>query len=167
MTTATSVGPQEGDLLDSGGKSGPEYHAVPGRTDEYLGPDGTVRTRWKQVAAEMAGLGPSGLMARRSEVARLLRNEGATYNVTRDNQSRRQPWSLDPWPLVVEGSEWTALESAVADLQAGGAPAPALARRGHPHPSLRVLGPGGGGDRCLMEPDKPCVHSNACRVLGH
>ena len=114
MTTATSVGPQEGDLPDSGGKSGPEYHAVPGRTDEYLGPDGMVRTRWKQVAAEMAGLGPSGLMARRSEVARLLRNEGATYNVTRDNQSRRQPWSLDPWPLVVEGSEWTALESAVA-----------------------------------------------------
>jgi len=62
----------------------------------------------------MAGLGPSGLVARRSEVARLLRNEGATYNATRDNQSRRQPWSLDPWPLVVEEPEWTALESAVA-----------------------------------------------------
>jgi uncharacterized circularly permuted ATP-grasp superfamily protein/uncharacterized alpha-E superfamily protein len=114
VTTATSVGPQEGgDLPDSGGVSLP-YRAVPGRTDEYLGPDGTVRTRWKQVAAEMAGLGPSGLVARRSEVARLLRNEGATYNATRDNQSRRQPWSLDPWPLVVEEPEWTALESAVA-----------------------------------------------------
>ncbi len=51
----------------------------------------------------MAGLGSSGLIARRSEVARLLRNEGATYNVTRDNQSRRQAWSLDPWPLVHRG----------------------------------------------------------------
>ena len=38
-------------------------------------------------------------MARRSEVARLLRNEGATYNVTGDVQSRRQPWSLDPCAL--------------------------------------------------------------------
>jgi uncharacterized circularly permuted ATP-grasp superfamily protein/uncharacterized alpha-E superfamily protein len=114
VTTATSVGPQEGGgVPDSGGMSLP-YRAVPGRTDEYLGPDGTVRTRWKQVAAEMAGLGPSGLVARRSEVARLLRNEGATYNATWDNQSRRQPWSLDPWPLVVEEPEWTALAAAVA-----------------------------------------------------
>jgi uncharacterized circularly permuted ATP-grasp superfamily protein/uncharacterized alpha-E superfamily protein len=115
MTTATTAGPLEGgDLPETGGVPIPEYRGVPGRTDEYLGPDGTVRTRWKQVAAEMAGLGPSGLIARRSEVARLLRNEGATYNVTRDDQSRRQAWSLDPWPLVVEESEWSTLESAVA-----------------------------------------------------
>jgi hypothetical protein len=74
-------------------------------------------------------------------------------------------------------SRVAALESAVADLlgghhrgawlQAGGAPPPPLARRGHPHPSLQVLGPGGGGDRCLMEPDKPCVQSHACRTFGH
>jgi uncharacterized circularly permuted ATP-grasp superfamily protein/uncharacterized alpha-E superfamily protein len=115
MSTATSTGPfGGGDLPGTDGIPGPEYRAVPGRTDEYLGPDGTVRTRWKQVAAEMAGLGPSGLIARRSEVARLLRNEGATYNVTRDGQSRRQAWSLDPWPLVVDADEWAALESAVA-----------------------------------------------------
>ncbi len=115
MTTATSAGPLEGgDLPGPGVVSVPEYRVDPGRIDEYLGEDGAVRPRWKQVAAEMAGLGPSGLIARRSELARLLRNEGATYNVTRDNQSRRQPWSLDPWPLVLEEAEWSALESAVA-----------------------------------------------------
>jgi uncharacterized circularly permuted ATP-grasp superfamily protein len=54
------------------------YPAIPGRTDEYLGPDGTVRTRWKQVEVELAALGPDGLVARRTEPARLLRNEGAT-----------------------------------------------------------------------------------------
>lgn len=64
-------------------------------------------------------------------------------------------------------SRVAALESAVADLKAGGAPPSPLARRGHPHPSLQVLGPGGGGDRCLMEPDKPCVQSHACRTFGH
>ncbi|HEV3366939.1 MAG TPA: circularly permuted type 2 ATP-grasp protein, partial [Acidimicrobiales bacterium] len=90
------------------------YTALPGRTDEYLGPDGTVRTRWKQVEVELAALGPDGLLARRNELARLLRNEGATYNVSGDVQSRRQPWSLDPCPLVVDEGEWTSLESAVA-----------------------------------------------------
>jgi len=60
-------------------------------------------------------------------------------------------------------SRVAALESAVADLQGGSRPVP----RGHAHPSLQVLGPGGGGDRCLMEPDKPCVQSHACRTFGH
>ena len=64
-------------------------------------------------------------------------------------------------------SRVAALESAVADMQAGGARPIAIAPRGHTHPSLQVLGPGGGGDRCLMEPDKPCVQSHACRTFGH
>jgi uncharacterized circularly permuted ATP-grasp superfamily protein/uncharacterized alpha-E superfamily protein len=87
---------------------------VAGRIDEYLGPDGGVRSRWRQVAAELAGLGPSGLIARRTELARLLRNEGATYNLTQDGVSRRQAWALDPCPMVVDDAEWSALESAVA-----------------------------------------------------
>ncbi len=114
MTTATSAEPYGGGSSSGVGGTLPDYTGVAGRTDEYLGPDGTVRTRWKQVAAELAGLGPSGLLARRTELARLLRNEGATYNVTRDNQSRRQAWSLDPCPLVLDEGEWGRLEAAVA-----------------------------------------------------
>jgi hypothetical protein len=67
-----------------------------------------------------------------------------------------------------------ALESAVAALRAAvAAPASpavptAAAHAGHGHASLRVLGPGGGGGgNCLMEPDKPCVQSHACRTFGH
>jgi hypothetical protein len=64
-------------------------------------------------------------------------------------------------------SRVAALETAVAALRhSSPAPAPPLGR-GHSHPSLQVLGPGGGGDRCLMEPDKPCVQSHACRTFGH
>ena len=65
-----------------------------------------------------------------------------------------------------------ALESAVAALQQRGgfaASAPRLAPSGPAsHPSLQVLGAGGAiGDRCVMEPDKPCVQSHACRTFGH
>ena len=64
-------------------------------------------------------------------------------------------------------SRVAALEAAVAELQGSAArPAP-TSPRGHAHPSLQVLGPGGGGDRCVMEPDKPCVQSHACRTFGH
>jgi len=34
------------------------------------------------------------------------------------------------------------------------------------HPSLHVLKVPGGTDRCLLEPDRPCVKSQACRSLG-
>lgn len=66
----------------------------------------------------------------------------------------------------------SALEAAVSAL-AGGAVRPAPRALTAPaagpgaHPSLQVLGAGGGGDRCVLEPDKPCVQSHACRTFGH
>ena len=68
-------------------------------------------------------------------------------------------------------SRVAALEAAVARLQAG--PAPAAASSGahvhvHAHPSFRVLKVGpASSDRCVVEPDKPCVQSGQCRALGH
>jgi len=62
-----------------------------------------------------------------------------------------------------------ALEAAVSVL-AGGArvAAPRIAPAGPvSHPSLQVLAVGGGTDRCILEPDKPCVQSHACRTFGH
>jgi hypothetical protein len=63
-----------------------------------------------------------------------------------------------------------ALEAAVARLQ--GSPAGPAAPRApevhvHTHPALRVLDVPGGSDRCVLEPDRPCVQSHACRTLGH
>jgi hypothetical protein len=64
-------------------------------------------------------------------------------------------------------SRVAALEAAVAQMRHSSPAPPSPIGRGHAHPSLQVLGPGGGGDRCLMEPDKPCVQSHACRTFGH
>jgi hypothetical protein len=67
------------------------------------------------------------------------------------------------------------LEAAVARIEArlsGGAPAvrlalPVVSEPAHTHPSLQVLSIAGGSDRCVLEPDKPCVQSHACRTFGH
>ena len=48
---------------------------------------------------------------------------------------------------------------ATAPLTMGHAPA---------HPSFQVFTlPGPAPDRCVMEPDKPCVKSHACRTFGY
>ena len=66
-------------------------------------------------------------------------------------------------------SRVAALEATVARLPLGTArPAAApTAVHVHTHPSLQVLSVPAGSERCIMEPDKPCVHSGGCRVLGH
>jgi hypothetical protein len=64
-------------------------------------------------------------------------------------------------------SRVAALEAAVAELRGGAPLASGSPRRGYAHPALQVLALSGGGDRCLMEPDKPCVQSHACRTFGH
>jgi hypothetical protein len=59
-----------------------------------------------------------------------------------------------------------ALEAAVARLAAPTAAAPVTVSRGHV--SLAVLDvPSAGGDRCVLEPDRPCTNSGTCRTLGH
>jgi hypothetical protein len=35
------------------------------------------------------------------------------------------------------------------------------------HPSHELLGPSAAGDRCVLEPDKPCVGSGQCRSFGY
>ncbi|HET9317738.1 MAG TPA: hypothetical protein VFQ51_19245 [Vicinamibacteria bacterium] len=61
-----------------------------------------------------------------------------------------------------------ALEAAVARLTAGpvavAAPAPPSVRG---HVSLTVLDAPQGGERCVLEPDRPCTNSGACRTFGH
>ncbi len=66
----------------------------------------------------------------------------------------------------------TALEAAVRDLRSAGGGAAAGAEavvvaHARTHPSLQLLGPPPGSDRCILEPDKPCVQSGQCRALGH
>lgn len=63
-----------------------------------------------------------------------------------------------------------ALEAAVARLSAARPAAhaheepPPAARA---HVSLRVLDVPGGGDRCVLEPDRPCTNTGTCRSFGH
>ena len=115
MTTTAPVGPR-GSPEDPSAPPPPTatYAAPRGGYDEFLGPDGHVRPAWRPVAEALDGFGSDGLASRNEELARLLRNEGATYNATVGGESVRRPWALDPVPLVLDPATWSTLESAVA-----------------------------------------------------
>jgi hypothetical protein len=86
--------------------------------------------------------------------------------IRRDVLSRLAGAGGEGVPSAVE-SRLAALEVSVARLERVlGHPAGPSAP-GHAHPSLVVLSVPAGSDRCVMEPDKPCIHSGACRTFGH
>ena len=119
MTTAAPVGPLgPPDDRPAAVSTVATYVAPPGRSDEFRAADGSVRPRWHPVAQALDEYGAPGLVSRRDELARLLRNEGATYNISVDGRSVRRPWTLDPVPLVLDPAEWGRLEAAVAQRSA-------------------------------------------------
>jgi len=60
----------------------------------------------------------------------------------------------------------SALEASVRALGPAASPVVAVVAL-EAHPSRQLLGPAGGGDRCVLEPDQPCVGSGQCRTFGH
>src|SRR5947207_2671814 len=89
------------------------YQSIPGFHDEMLLPDGQVRRHWRALNDSIAAMGPAGLGSRWLEGRRLIHDNGVTYNVYADPRSTDRPWPLDPIPLVIEPSEWVAIEDAM------------------------------------------------------
>ena len=91
-----------------------------------------------------------------------------TAEVMKDLRSAPEPSAAPDLEARV-----AALEATVSRLL-GGSPSPVSAAtppevhvHTHAHPALRVLNVPGGGDRCVLEPDRPCTQSGTCRTFGH
>jgi hypothetical protein len=94
-------------------------------------------------------------------------DDGRIQEIREEVLSRLRKDAGGPTPEL--SARVAALEAAVAELLRARLASPSVATsvHVHTHPGLRVIGPAPAGDRCVMEPDRPCVQSQACRVLGH
>lgn len=101
--------------------------------DEFAGPQGTVRDGWAGLAEGLQSFAGADLKRAQWEVARLLEDDGVTYNpgpassvtfadaeITPPGRPAKQtplsaaePWRLDALPLVLQEREWSALEAGV------------------------------------------------------
>lgn len=78
-----------------------------------------------------------------------------------------------PAPAAELETRLAALERAVSDLQGERAAAPVAPSRrlaAPVHAAFQIVAVAGHvehADRCVLEPDKPCVGSQACKAFGH
>jgi uncharacterized circularly permuted ATP-grasp superfamily protein len=89
------------------------YRPLPGAVDELLDDAGTVRSHWAHVGRALDELGLDELTRRRREVARLLDDDGVTYNIYEDGADTSARWRLDPLPILVSSDEWASIERGV------------------------------------------------------
>lgn len=79
--------------------------------DESRTPEGDLREGWRYLLDGLQALGPQGLNERGEKARRLLRDDGATYNV----HGTMRPWELDLVPFVVGSEEWGQIESGLLE----------------------------------------------------
>src|SRR5579864_1283425 len=89
------------------------YGPPAGGYDEKVDGSGRVREHWAHVRDVLHVLGPAELLRRRAETARLLDDDGVTYNVYDSPAGMVPRWQLDPVPLLLKSEEWAGVESAV------------------------------------------------------
>ncbi len=86
----------------------PTYRTLPGRFDEMIGPDGSVRPVWGSVADTVFGLTDSERAERAAAAERRLVATGAAHS---HDGRPAGAWQIDPVPLVLGEPDWSRLSA--------------------------------------------------------
>ncbi len=92
-----------------------QYRPISGTYDEMCTETGELREHWNYLIRSFRAIGPHSLEKRKQEAIRLLRDDGATYNVYGDPGGLNRPWGLDPVPLLIDSEEWSRIESGLIE----------------------------------------------------
>lgn len=85
-----------------------------GHFDELRDQTGGLRKPWKTFFGYLGEVGISGLPASSDTIARLIQQNGISYNVYADNQDQARPWSLNPLPMLIEPADWRNIATSMA-----------------------------------------------------
>jgi uncharacterized circularly permuted ATP-grasp superfamily protein/uncharacterized alpha-E superfamily protein len=81
--------------------------------DEMLGKDGILRPHWNAFFQSFNQLGNGEIRNRHSEIARLLKENGVTYNIYENNAVENRDWNVDAIPFLISKEEWVQAEAAL------------------------------------------------------
>ncbi|MEO5891175.1 MAG: circularly permuted type 2 ATP-grasp protein [Ferruginibacter sp.] len=81
--------------------------------DEMLGKDGNLRPHWESFFQSFNLLGNAEMQNRNSEISRLLKENGVTYNIIGDSSVVNRDWNVDSIPFLISKEEWENAESAL------------------------------------------------------
>jgi uncharacterized circularly permuted ATP-grasp superfamily protein/uncharacterized alpha-E superfamily protein len=86
------------------------YAPDPGRFDELLNPDGSIRAAWEPLLRFFASQSTEERQASADRLERALRDNHVTFVAQDDTVRAHRPWPLDSFPFLIPPAEWQALE---------------------------------------------------------
>lgn len=70
-----------------------------------------MRPHWREYLREFRNLSADDLVRGRGQAARLIEENGVTYNVYGDPQGVNRPWALDLVPQILSPEDWAVIEA--------------------------------------------------------
>jgi uncharacterized circularly permuted ATP-grasp superfamily protein/uncharacterized alpha-E superfamily protein len=87
-----------------------DYFSGKPMLDECFALNGDVKEPWKRLLKNIENMSSAELKIRQQELAKLLEENGVTYNVYGDPDGLNRPWLVDTVPLIISSAEWRILE---------------------------------------------------------
>ena len=91
------------------------YRANLELADEAVTATGELRPQWTYLLDSINELGPDAFADRQNKALRILRDDGATYNIYSDPNSASHTWNLDLVPFVIGSDEWGRIEAGLLE----------------------------------------------------
>ena len=93
-----------------------EYRQVSGLRDDALAIDGSIKPQWEYLLNSLRNLGPEVMAERAQKVRRILRDDGATFNIYgSDASASSSSWQLDPVPHIIGSEDWGQIEAGLLE----------------------------------------------------
>jgi len=92
-----------------------EYFRPHGQSDEAWADNGTVKPQWQYLLNSLRDLGPGVLRERQLKARRILRDDGATYNILSKDGNPSSSWELDPVPHIIGSEDWGQIEAGLLE----------------------------------------------------
>ena len=92
-----------------------EYVRLEGQLDEAWADDGTVKPHWQYLFNSLRDLGPDVLREREQKARRILRDDGATFNIHGGDGNPSSSWELDCVPRIIGSEDWGQIEAGLLE----------------------------------------------------
>ena len=92
-----------------------QYSVPSGLLDDVHAADGSVKPQWQYLLSSFRDLGPQALEQREEKIQRILRDEGATFNLYDSESGPGSAWELDAAPYIIGSEDWAQIEAGLLE----------------------------------------------------
>ena len=85
------------------------------KRDEAFTENGEVKPHWEHLLNSLHAMGTASFNDRITKVQRILRDDGATYNIYNRAQEPAHTWGLDLVPSLISSEEWAGIEAGLLE----------------------------------------------------